>query len=171
VALTQQLARVSEAYLARCRRAAETGPGGDPAWDPPQGDTVDLEWGIWHLIRFCQGAGVDEKHIAALRRSVDGDLGGDIAFLDHPGVYDGFTSPPALLAPAAVAEIARALDRMDLDAILGRLPANNTEAARPRGLEGLTGDPRAYLAGHVNALRSFYTTASRRGLAVVAWTD
>ncbi|MCG3043983.1 YfbM family protein [Streptomyces sp. S1A] len=171
MALTQQLARVSEAYLARCRRAAGTGPDGDPGWDPPEGDMVDLGWGIWHLIRFCQGMGVEDEHIAVLRRSIDGDLGGDIAFLDHPGVYDGLTPPPALLAPAAVAEIAHALNRMGLDAVLDHLPANNTKAARACRLTGFTGDPRAYLTEHFSTLRAFYTTASRRGLAVVAWTD
>ncbi|MGK5450467.1 DUF1877 domain-containing protein [Streptomyces radiopugnans] len=171
MALTQQLARVSEAYLARCRRAAEAGPGGDPGWDPPEGDRVDFGWGIWHLVRFCQETGVEEEHIAVLRRSIDGDLGGDIAFLDHPGVYDGFTSPPALLAPAAVAEIARDLTRMNLGVLLDRLPANHTEAARACGLEDFTGHPRAYLAEHFRMLRSFYATASRRGLAVVAWID
>lgn len=127
--------------------------------------------GVWHLVRFCRETGVEEEHIAVLRRSIDADPGGDIAFLDHPGVYDGFTPPPALLASAAVAGITRALERMGLDASLERLPADHTEAARACGLEGFTGHLRAYLAERFRMLRSFYATASRQGLAVVAWAE
>lgn len=52
MALTQQLARVPPHYLDRCRAAAASSPDGDPRWDPPAGDTLDLDWAIWELLRF-----------------------------------------------------------------------------------------------------------------------
>jgi len=70
-----------------------------------------------------------------------------------------------------VAEVAHALDRMDLGVLLERLPTDSAEAVRACGFEGFTGHPRAYLTEHFRMLRSFYTTADRRGLAVVAWID
>ncbi|MET9461318.1 hypothetical protein ABZY05_40800 [Streptomyces canus] len=37
-----------------------------------------------------------------LERAVSGDPGGNVGFLDHDKVYDGFTDPPRLLGPWCV---------------------------------------------------------------------
>nr|WP_208617095.1 MULTISPECIES: hypothetical protein [Streptomyces]MDI5912382.1 hypothetical protein [Streptomyces sp. 12257] len=53
---------------------------------------------------------------APLERAVSGDPDGDVSFLDHEKVYDGFADPPRLLGPTAVADIAQGLDAIDVGA-------------------------------------------------------
>ncbi|MFE7615256.1 DUF1877 domain-containing protein [Streptomyces sp. NPDC057496] len=170
MALTQQLARVSPQYLARCRAAAEAAPDGNPDWDPPAEDTVDLDWAIRGLIRFCRHMRVEGPCVQVLERSISGDPGG-VEFLDHPAVHDGFGSPPALLTPAAVADVARGLAAPDVGEVLGRLPVDPSEAAGACGFRGFDGHPREYLVEHFGLLQNFYLVAARRGMAVLAWTD
>ncbi|WP_328392369.1 DUF1877 family protein [Streptomyces sp. NBC_00390] len=171
MALTQQLARVSPQYLVQCRAAAARSSDGNPDWDPPAEDTLDLDWAIWGLIWFCQRMQVEGQRIRVLRRSITGDQGGDVGFLDHPEVYDGFDSPPAVLAPAAVAEVARDLAAMDVDELLRSLPEDRFAAAEACGFRGFDGHPREYLVEHFALLQGFYGIASRRGLAVLTWKD
>ncbi|QIP83476.1 DUF1877 domain-containing protein [Streptomyces sp. Tu 2975] len=171
MALTQQLARVSTQYLTQCRAAAAMSPEGDPEWDPPAEDTVDLDWAIWGLIRFCQRMRTESPWIQVLERSISGGPGGDVEFLDHPRVHDGFDSPPALLAPAAVTEVARELAALDAGEVLNCLPADHSAAAEACGFRGFNGHPREYLVEHFGLLQSFYLIASRRKLAVLSWTD
>ncbi|MFE5917060.1 DUF1877 domain-containing protein [Streptomyces sp. NPDC056468] len=131
MALTQQFARVTPAYLERCRISALDSPGAAPGWDPPPGDLLDTDWAIRGLIRYCRATGTDADLIALLDRAVSGDPGGDIGFLDHDEVYDGIEGPPRLLAAAAVAEIARALYAVDLDHLLtDRRPTPRTLPSR-----------------------------------------
>lgn len=167
MALTQQLARVSPHYLDRCREAAASAPDGDPHWDPPGEDTLDLGWAVWELLTFYRWAQPDSRNIGILERSICGDLNTPVAFLDHPEVYDGFDDPPALLAPAAVTEVARALAVMEIDSLLATVSAYR-EAG---GFSAFAGDPGAYLAEHFALLRSFYGMAGRQGMAVVVWVD
>ncbi|MGW1228003.1 DUF1877 family protein [Streptomyces sp. NPDC001478] len=167
MALTQQLARVSPAYLDRCRETAASAEDGDPRWDPPGQDTVDLGWALWELLGFYRHVRPQSPHIGVLDRSITGDPGNEIPYLDHPGVYDGIDGPPALLTPAAVAEVARALADMEIDSLMKRLPAYR----RAGGFAGFTDDPAPYLTEHVATLRSFYDVAALKGMAVVVWVD
>ncbi|MER5381967.1 DUF1877 family protein [Streptomyces sp. NPDC002688] len=166
MALTQQLARVSLQYLDRCCGVAASASDGDPDWDPPDEDTLDLDWAIWQLLGFYRRMQPDAWQIAVLERSIRGDDSDPIAFLDHPGVYDGFDGPPALLTPAAVTEVAHALAAMDIGHLLERLPAY-----RQVGGSAFSGDPRAYLTEHFALLQNFYEFAGQRGMAVVVWVD
>lgn len=170
MALTQQLARVTPQYLTQCRAAAAVSPDGNPDWDPPAGDTVDLDWAIWGLIGFCQRMRIEDPCIQVLTRSISGDSDG-VEFLDHPGVYDGFDAPPAVLAPAVVAEVARELSALDVGEILSGLSVDPLTAAEACGFRGFNGHPREYLVEHFGLLQSFYLIAGRRGLAVLTWTD
>ncbi|MEV6196610.1 DUF1877 family protein [Streptomyces sp. NPDC051920] len=167
MALTQQLARVPPQYLDRCREAAASSPDGDPRWGPPDEDTLDLGWAVWELLTFNRQMQPDSRHIGILERSITGDLDAPVAFLDHPEVYDGFDGPPALLAPAAVTEVARELAAMEIDSLLETLPAYR-EAG---GFPAFTADPGAYLAEHFARLRTFYDVAGLQGMAVVVWVD
>ncbi|MGA5810139.1 DUF1877 family protein [Streptomyces cellulosae] len=128
---------------------------------------MDLDWAVWELLAFYRRMQPDSRHIGILERSIRGDLNDPVAFLDHPEVYDGFDGPPALLAPAAVTEVARALAAMKIDSLLETLPAYR-EAG---GFSGFAGDPGAYLAEHFALLQSFYGIASLQGMAVVVWVD
>jgi hypothetical protein len=167
MALTQNLARVSHRYLEWCRGAAASAPDGDPRWNPPEEDILDLDWAVWELLAFYRRIQPDSPHISILERSIRGDSHDAVAFLDHPEVYDGFDGPPALLAPAAVAEVARALAAMTLDSLLEALPAYRVAG----GFPAFSGDPGAYLAEHFAHLQSFYGIAGRHGMAVVVWVD
>ncbi|MFF0738874.1 DUF1877 domain-containing protein [Streptomyces sp. NPDC004111] len=167
MALTQQLARVAPHYLEQCRQAAAVSPDGDPHWDPPHGDTLDLDWAIWELLRFYRRMRPDEQHIRLLQRAIDGDPGSSISFLDHPEVHDGFDAPPALLAPEVVTEVADGLAVMDIGPLLADLPAYRAVG----GFSAFTGDPRGYLVEHFTLLQNFYRSAGKRGMAVVTWVD
>ncbi|WP_234357778.1 YfbM family protein, partial [Streptomyces puniciscabiei] len=88
-----------------------------------------------------------------------------------PDVHDGFGGPPRLLSVAAVSDISRALNRLDLDGVLARLPTTPSAAATACGFPGFSGDVRAYLAGHFAATRAFFREADRQGMCVVVWID
>ncbi|KWT57941.1 hypothetical protein ADL21_32030 [Streptomyces albus subsp. albus] len=171
MALTQHLARVSEAYVAQCRRNAAASADGDPEWNPPDEDVLDLDWAVWGLLRYCQEADVAGEWTGVLRRSIKGGNADSVRFLDHPEVYDGFGAPPALLAPPVVAEVARRLDVIDMDSLLRDLPADADSAAAICGFGTFHGHLRKYLEDHVAALTHFYRGAARQGMAVVEWVD
>ncbi|MFF7952359.1 hypothetical protein [Streptomyces griseorubiginosus] len=110
--------------------------------------------------------------MALLDRAVSGDPDSDVGFLDHDGVYDGFTDPPRLLEPAAVADIARGLDALDPGALLADLPDSPDEAAAACGFGPLSdGDVRAHLLEHFAAMRQFYLAAALQVQSVVTWVD
>ncbi len=115
MALTQQFARVTPEYLDRCRATALDSAGASPGWDPPEADRLDTDWALWGLLQHCRSTGADPELIALLDRALSGDPDGDVGFLDHDEVHDGFGDPPRLLGPRAVAVIAAALDRVQLD--------------------------------------------------------
>ncbi|MEU1477720.1 DUF1877 family protein [Streptomyces sp. NPDC005760] len=110
--------------------------------------------------------------MALLDRAVAGDPDGDVGFLDHVEVYDGFGPPPRLLTPSAVAAVARGLDAVDTGTLLAGLPASPDGAAVARGFDpGFDGDVRAHLAEHLDAMREFYREAARCGQCVVVRID
>ncbi|MFI8179337.1 DUF1877 domain-containing protein [Actinacidiphila glaucinigra] len=162
MAVTQQLARVTEEFLARCRTAARESPDGDPGWDPPREDVLDLDWAPASLKRVCRAAGAAAPALAAPERALDGDPEVTVAFLDHPEAVGVFGPPPGAVAPAGVTLVAEGLAAIDWDAVRAH--------GADHGLPGVR-DPWGYLTGHFTALRAFYEQASRRGLYVVGWWD
>ncbi|MGW7819693.1 DUF1877 family protein [Streptomyces puniciscabiei] len=171
MALTQQFARVTPEYLERCRTTALGSPDAAPGWDPPESGTLDTDWALWGLLRFCRGPGADPAAACLLDRVTGGDADGAVGFLDHPDVHDGFGGPPRLLSVAAVSDISHALAGLDLDGVLARLPATPPAAATACGFPGFSGDLRAYLTGHFAATRAFFREAARQGMCVVVWID
>ncbi|GGV24826.1 hypothetical protein GCM10010277_05340 [Streptomyces longisporoflavus] len=174
MAVTQQLARVPAEYLAACRQSAGASPDGDHGWDPPEADTLDLDWAPNLLRRVCELADLDEAYTRALRQATDGDAAIDLAFLGIPP-HDiaPFDATPTALSEARVARVADLLDQIDFPAILAGLPRNERKAARliGHGASEIIGGPRAYLRPHFEALRVFYRGAAQRGLLVVLWWD
>jgi hypothetical protein len=140
---------------------------GDPQWDPPAGDTVDLDRAIWELLWFCRRMEPDTRQIRVLERAIHGDPDSTVPFIDHPEVHDGFSAPPALLAPAAVTQVAQELATKVVIPLLEKLPDHRAAG----GFSGFTGDPRTYLVEHFTLLQDFYNAASRQQLAVVTWID
>ena len=115
-----------------------------------------------------QFARVTPEHLERLRTGAEEwDPGAE-----NLRVYDGFTDPPRLLEPAAVADIARALDALDPGALLAELPDSPDEASAVCGLGPLSdGDVRGHLVEHLTAMREFYGEAAIHGQCVVTWID
>ncbi|MBY8879146.1 YfbM family protein [Actinacidiphila acidipaludis] len=173
MAVTQQLARVTEEYLAACRRSASASPDGDPQWDPPSSDCLDLDWAPALLERAGEVAGLDPAQQEALVPATDGDAELDLGFLSAPPHGIGpFGPAPTALTADGVARVGALLAEIDPERLLAAVPQDPRKAATllGRAAEGL-GDPRAYLRTHLTLLRRFYAQASRRGLLVVQWWD
>ncbi|MFF8911444.1 DUF1877 family protein [Streptomyces olivaceoviridis] len=174
MAVTQQLARVSAEYLSACRQSADESPDGDPQWDPPSADVLDLDWAPALLERVSELASLDDVHHDAIRRATEGDTAIDLGFLNTPPHDIGPFGPPATaLSTAQVASVSELLRQIDMETVLADLPINDSEAASliGHGAEGITGGPRKYLLKHFNALRAFYSEASQQRLLIVLWWD
>ncbi|GAA2819177.1 hypothetical protein GCM10019017_76660 [Streptomyces showdoensis] len=174
MAVTQQLARIPAEYLASCRQAAGTSPVGDPRWDPPAADVLDLDWAPFLIERVCELGGLDDVHRNALRLALEGDTAIDLAFLHtHPHDIAPFGPKPTALSAAQVAQVAEVVERIDFPALLATLPEDESEAASliGEGAEGIVGGVRRYVREHFDALRAFYRAASQRQFLVVLWWD
>jgi hypothetical protein len=174
MAVTQQLARISAEYLASCRQSADASPDGDPLWDPPSTDVLDLDWAPFLLERVCELGGLDDVHRNALRQALDGDTAIDLAFLStHPHAIGPFGPDPTALSATQVARAAELLGHIDFPDFLAALPTDETEAASliGNGADKIVGGPKKYLLEHFNAMREFYRGASQRQLLLVLWWD
>ncbi|MEU9339536.1 DUF1877 family protein [Streptomyces sp. NPDC048290] len=174
MAVTQQLARIPAEYLASCRQSANASPDGDPLWDPPSADVLDLDWAGLLIERICALGGLDDARRSALRQALEGETAIGLAFLNTPPhAVAPFGPAPTALSAAQVDRIAELLGQIDFPALLAALPADEAEAATliGKGADEIVGGPKKYALGHFNALREFYHAASRRGLLVVLWWD
>ncbi|MDQ0847851.1 hypothetical protein QFZ68_007614 [Streptomyces sp. V1I6] len=168
MAVTQQLARVSGAYLARCRASAAAVPGADPDWDPPTDDRIDLDWSPRFIVGACELAAVGPRQLIAVKRALEGERDVDVSVLHHAEATGSFGPPPTALAPRAVAHVAAELNALDWDRVLAAVPAERRHSLAGAGFSG---DPVSWLTDRFTALRTFYTGAAQRGLFVVLWWD
>ncbi|GGY16029.1 DUF1877 domain-containing protein [Streptomyces anandii] len=174
MAVTQQLARIPAEYLASCRHSADASPDGDPLWDPPSADVLDLDWAPFLIERVCELGDLDDVERNAPRQALDGDTAIDLAFLNtHPHAIAPFGPDPTALSAAQVDRVAELLGGIDFPAVLAVLPTDEAEAAAliGNGVDKIVGGPKKYLLRHFNALRQFYRGASQRQLLVVLWWD
>lgn len=174
MAVTQQLARISAEYLASCRQSADASPDGDPLWDPPSADLLDLDWAPFLIERVCELGGLDDAHRSALRQALEGETAIDLAFLNtHPHAIAPFGPDPTALSAVQVDRAAALLGEIEFPALLAALPTDEAEAAAliGNGADKIVGGPKKYVPGHFNDLREFYHAASQRQLLVVLWWD
>ncbi|MER8097891.1 DUF1877 domain-containing protein [Streptomyces goshikiensis] len=175
MAVTQQLARVPEEYLAACRQSAAAAADHDPHWDPPAHVVLDLDWAPALLKRVAEVAGLQEVHLDALRRATDGDTVLDLDFLNtQPHAIAPFGGgAPTGLGISEVARVSELLGQIDMPGLLAALPADERDAESSIGMMGgpVTGGLRPYLLGHFNALCNFYLDAAKHHLLVVLWWD
>ncbi|CAL9328685.1 hypothetical protein [Streptomyces sp. enrichment culture] len=146
MAVTQQLARIPAEYLAACRQSASASPDGDPHWDPPPPDVLDLDWASTLLIGAGEPAGLDDVHLDALRQATSGDTALDLRFLTtHPHAVGPFGPPPTTLATAQVVHVSALLAQIDMPVLLAALPTDDSEAASliGHGADQITGGPRS----------------------------
>ncbi|MCB5166515.1 YfbM family protein [Streptomyces bambusae] len=174
MAVTQQLARVSAEYLAACRRSAEESPDGDPGWDRPPADVLDLDWAAAALLRTRERAGPDDLQLNALRDATSGDPNVDVGYLNtHPHAIGPFGPAATAVTPVQVTRISDLLADIDLPSLLATRPADGPDltARTVDRAYGSGGASEAYLLEHLDALRAFYREASRRRLHIVLWWD
>ncbi|MFJ9669154.1 DUF1877 family protein [Streptomyces sp. NPDC101219] len=174
MAVTQQLARITAEYLASCRQSADASPDGDPPWNPPSADVLDLDWAPLLIERVCELGGLDDARRSAVRQALEGDTAIDLAFLTtHPHAIAPFGPKPTALSAAHVARVAELLEQIDFPALLAALPTDEAEAAALIGnnADKIAGGPSKYVLRHFSALREFYRDASRREPLVVLWWD
>lgn len=174
MAVTQLLARIPAEYLAACRESASASPDGDPRWDPPASDIVDLDWAPALLTRLGEVSGLDDVRLDALRQATNGDITVDLGFLNtHPHAIGPFGPVPTALSSSQVASVSELLDQIDMHSLLATLPTDNREAGCliGHGADHINAGPREYLLKHFNALRGFYSDAAKRHLLVVVWWD
>ncbi|MFF1418558.1 DUF1877 domain-containing protein [Streptomyces sp. NPDC058280] len=138
MAVTQQLARIPAQYLAACRQSASASPDGDPRWDPPASDMLDLDWAPALLARLGEVSGLDEARLDALRQATDGDTAVDLGFLNtHPHAIGPFGPAPTALSIAQVARVSELLDQIDMHSLPPGRPAHRRPRSRipdrPRG--------------------------------------
>ncbi|MFB6837577.1 DUF1877 family protein [Streptomyces sp. NPDC056361] len=174
MAVTQQLARIPAEYLASCRQSADASPDGDPLWDPPSVDVLDLDWAPFLLQRICELGGLDDVHRSALRQALEGDTAIDLTFLNtHPHTIAPFGPDPTALSAAQVDRVAEMLAQIDFPALLAALPTDEAKAASliGNGADKIVGGPKKYVLGHFNVLREFYRAAAQRQLLVALWWD
>lgn len=130
MAVTQQLARIPAEYLASCRQSADALPDGDPLWDPPSADVLDLDWAPFLLERICELGGLDDVHRSAIRQALEGDTAIDLAFLNtHPHTIAPFGPDSTALSAAQVDRVAELLGKIDFPALLVDLPTTEAKAA------------------------------------------
>lgn len=166
--MTLQLARITAARLADCRRSVETLSRLCSYDLAPASDHLDLDWAKHGIIRMCALSGVGD--VSMVRRALEGGEAVNPAYRDHP---DTVPEQPRFHRPAEVMLAAGALRDIDLDRGFAALP-DDPEAVRHLlggNLTDLIGDPRRYLVTHVTALRDFLTAAAHRRLAIVNWWD
>jgi hypothetical protein len=167
VAVTQNLARLDEALLARCAVSVEELDSVCSFRALPLEDYLDLDWAPRLLREVATDAQVPMALAAALDRAMTGDGEVNPAYRDSP--HTVWEHPVSSLKPAGVLEVNEAIS-----ALAKLNPINRvTVASAGRRLKGgeMPDDALAYVQGHFSALPDFYRDASARHLAVVMWQD
>ncbi|MFI2365182.1 DUF1877 family protein [Promicromonospora sp. NPDC019610] len=137
----------------------------DELWDledegaDPDARLMDVDK-AWHGLAFVlERAGVSTA-------AVHGDA-------QVPGADDWGYGPPSWLSVERVAELSAALRGLDVDAVVGAVPAAVLVAAEvyPLGLWAADSDWQGYLAGHLKRLTDFFAEAADAGMGVLVWID
>lgn len=161
MAVTQQLARLTDAQIALCASDPKIIDGVCGWEELPPDDYADLDWAPSMLNRAAARAGLASDLVEALVLSTAGkrEL--------HPG-YEG---PSAIYAPISclsgteTASVATLLNKIVVPTLLS--PAAVEAAAAGTGLA----HPNEYLHEMFERLRDFYDGASLRGMGIVLWWD
>ncbi|MFG1651485.1 hypothetical protein ACGFIE_16310 [Micromonospora sp. NPDC049275] len=169
MAVTQQLARLSLEQLAVCRGSVEE-LGKLCSFELlPSSDYLDLDWAPAPLVGVFELAQVGTPILVALRRGLGGDVEINPAYRSQQDTV--WEHPVAVLEPDSVAEVARLLGQVEMEAVLAVLPEDATAALLTIDMREFSGHPGPYLHRQFAALRDFYSYAARRRLAVAAWWD
>ena len=169
MAVTQQLARLTAAELALCRRSVEALDDLCGLRMRPPTDHLDLDWSPAMISRAAVLAGVPADVRQALGRALAGDVEINPAYRAVPGVSE---HPVCAVSARDVRELAASLQTLTPRQLVAGLSADGGEVMRALGWdERLMEDPRGYVTTHYDALRGFYHQAADRELAVAAWWD
>ncbi len=159
MAVTQQLARLSDQLIAEAAMDAAVLEGICGYTALPAADYADLDWAPSLLEKAAARAAIDGDQAEALRRSTEGDA--EV----HPGypLYVVAYSPVNYLSSLEVSKVGALLESIDISVLL-------CDDVVADVMEGAGADePLAYLTEHFDKLREFYRESARRKLATVLW--
>lgn len=167
VAVTQQLARTTDAMLELCR--ADIGPLDDLCSFRAleASDYLDLDWAPDLLEGAARAANIPDDLLTALSLATCGEIEVNPHYRDTADSVWGH--PVAFLPKTRVAEVATALQTLaQVDFLteegVDRALATCPPTSRPT-------DPHSYLSAHFRALREFYAEAAKRDLCTIMWWD
>lgn len=167
MAVTRNLARVSEALLGECAVSVGELDRVCTFRALRSEDYLDLDWAPRLLQEVVVAASVPAILAAALDRAMSGDGEVNPAYRDRPDSI--WEHPVSSLKPADVLDV----DKM-LRALAHLNPINEQSVAgagRRLRDRDVPADALKYLAAHFGALCDFYRGAAARHLAVVLWQD
>lgn len=161
MAVTQQLARLSDEQIALCATDVATLERVCGWEELPEDDYADLDWAPYLLGRAAARAGLANQLAEAVALSTAGSR--EL----HPG-YDGLAAiyaPLTCLSSAETALVAARLDEIDVATYLSSPVVEDAAAG-----SNIT-NPRDYLLEMFERLRRFYSGAADRGMGMVLWWD
>jgi hypothetical protein len=167
VAVTQQIARLTQEELSRCRESIETLHRlcsfelRDP-WD-----YLDLDWSPVPLERLAEEVGPNLR--AAIRQACSG--GDEINPAYREAARSVFEHPVRALEPRAVVDVAATLSANAPSVLVNVLPSAPEAARQMVGMPDFHGHPGDYLRGHYASLRRFYMEAAASEHATATWWD
>jgi hypothetical protein len=158
MAVTLQLARLTNAHLAKCRTDVDALEEICSFKALSSDSYADLDWAGNYLDNAAVTAGIPAGQAESLSRATgDG--------LEVNAEYDGTWDPPRYWSSAEVRQISTELDHIDAAVLLDEEVISSVFAGG-----GVT-DPLEYMSRHFKVLREFYRTAAALGLVVMLWGD
>jgi hypothetical protein len=164
MAVTQNLARLSDAMISECAISTATLDQVCSFRGLEASEYLDLDWAPTPMMQAAVIADVDAELLAALDLATRGEGEINPAYSDMPDTI--WEHPVSSLRSARVAGIDKSLqtlaglDFLSVDAAFGRVPL----------FEALD-QPAEYLREHFRALCDFYRGAAARGLGTIMWWD
>jgi hypothetical protein len=158
MAVTLQLARLTNAHLAKCRFEVAALEEICSFKTLSSDSYADLDWAGTCLDKAAVAADIPAGQAESLSRATgDG--------LEVNAEYDGTWDPPTYWCSAEVRQISTELNHIDAAVLLDQVVISSVFAG-----SGVT-DPLEYMRRHFKVLREFYRTAAALGLAVLLWRD
>lgn len=169
MAVTQQLARLTEAELHECRSRVEAIDQLCSFRLRPSCDYLDLDWSPRLFLAAAHLSEAPEAVTEALRLACEGVDEINPSYREAADTV--WEHPVACLRADQVRGVASALARLSPERLITSLAIEPREAVRQLGLtEGLS-EPCAYVYEHFVLLREFYDGAATGGLATAMWWD
>lgn len=169
MAVTQQIARLPESLLLRCKTNVALFEALLSFELVPETDYLDLDWSPQGLERLVE----ESRQLPEVRLALSMALKGSaLVHAEHrqgPS-HDPVYSDVTMLYPSEVAQVAKGLGLFDQEAFLCWLPEDEKNAQQMLGIPFIK-HPGNYYGKHLTALVNFYKQAAAKHLATAMWWD